>query len=93
MPRRAETGDRATVLLVHRDPAVLAAARLGFQRLLKKHGGNLSAARLELSTPERLLADNRALLAAVDALGLREWLVEHSADPRTGRPKKAERGT
>lgn len=90
MARRPETGDRATVLLVHSDPTLRSAARRAMQRLLERHGGNLSAARIELSRadPDRPLGDNRALLAAVDSLELRRWLVEHSPDGRTGRPKK-----
>lgn len=76
MTRRPETGAKAIAALALRDPAV--APRETLRALFVEHRGNGARVASELG-----LATAQPLMAAVDALGLREWLDEYRAGRKT----------
>lgn len=67
MTRRPETGAKAIVALALRDRDAL--PRETLRALFVEYGGNGARVAAELG-----LATAQPLMAAVDALGLREWL-------------------
>jgi len=72
--------------LVRMDADLRAAAAGALQALLERHGGRVTPAAAALG-----LSEGRALLAAVAALGLGEWLSARWPDrSKGGRPRKRE---
>lgn len=76
MTRRPETGAKAVAALALRD--LDATPRETLRALFVERGGNGARVAAELG-----LATAQPLMAAVDALGLREWLDEYRAGRKT----------